>query len=80
MIGFFALVAACLVIARRFATLGQRSWAAYSAATGAAFLATMTALASAAGSPTAAVALWIAVVLGWMWISALAVHLYRAAR
>lgn len=78
MVGFFALVAACLVFARRFSALGQRAWVAYSTVTGVAFIAAMAAMATAAGSSVAALAPWIAVVLAWVWISALAVHLYRA--
>lgn len=34
--GFFAIIGACVVFARRFAKPGQRGWATYSAATGAA--------------------------------------------
>lgn len=80
MIGFFALLTACFVFARRFSTLGRRGWAAYSGATGVAFFAAMAAMAMSAGSSLAAIALWIAVVLAWIWLSALAVHLYRAVR
>lgn len=78
MVGFFALIAACLVVARHFLALGQRRWGAYSAATGVAFLAALTALAAAAGSPVAALALWIGVALAWVWLTALAGHFYGA--
>jgi hypothetical protein len=84
-IGFLALIAACLVFARRFAALGQRGWAAYSAATGVFFLAAFFGI--AAGPHQAGVhfgfidavfvnlAFTIAVVLGWAWISAMAARL-----
>src|SRR5256885_771818 len=38
-LGFLGLIGACLVFARRFASLGQRGWAIYSAATGVLFFA-----------------------------------------
>jgi Protein of unknown function (DUF998) len=38
-LGLLALIAACFVLARRFASLGQRGWAAYSVASGVIFCA-----------------------------------------
>lgn len=80
MVGFFALIAACVVFARRFAATGQRAWVAYSAGTGVAFFAAVATMGSRPGTSAAAIALWVGVVLAWVWLSALAAHLYRASR
>ncbi|MEU8171473.1 DUF998 domain-containing protein [Microbispora hainanensis] len=78
-IGFTCLVAACFVLARRFARRGQAAWAWSSRVTGALFAAGFLAVASGAGAAWATLAFTGAVVLGWAWISALAVHTYRNA-
>ncbi|MEU6409246.1 DUF998 domain-containing protein [Microbispora sp. NPDC046933] len=78
-VGFACLVAACFVLARRFARGGQAAWAWSSRATGALFAAGFLAVASGAGAAWANLAFTGAVVLGWAWISALAVHAYRNA-
>ncbi|MEV4299806.1 DUF998 domain-containing protein [Microbispora rosea] len=82
-IGFACLVAACFVLARRFARRGRAAWAWGSRATGALFAAGFLAVASGAGSGAGAawanLAFTGAVVLGWAWISAVAVHAYRNA-
>ena len=78
-IGFLCLIAACLVVARRFAAEGRRGWASFSRATGVAFLAAFAGVASGAGSAAINLAFTAAVVLAWAWVSALAVHLYRRA-
>jgi hypothetical membrane protein len=74
-IAFLALVAACFVFARRFASLGQRGWAVYCATTGAIFLAAFAGIASGSGTAALNVAFAAAVVLGWTWLSALAARL-----
>lgn len=76
-IGFLALIAACLVIARRFAGEGRCGWATFSAATGVAFLLAFAGIASASGSRFLNVAFAGAVVLAFCWISALSLRLYR---
>lgn len=68
-IAFTALIAACLTAARRFAHCGERTWAAYSGATGVAFAAAWLALIGSAGHPVAMVAFALAVVAGWAWVS-----------
>jgi hypothetical protein len=70
-IGFIGLIAACLVFARAF---GRTGWGLYSAATGVLFTAAFVGIAS--GSPNTAVVLgfYAAVVLGWAWLTALALH------
>jgi uncharacterized protein DUF998 len=77
--GFLCLFAACFVLARWFARLGRPGWAAYSRITGAVFGAGFAAAASGSGSPATVLALWIAVVAGWAWLSAVSVLLYRSA-
>jgi len=74
-IAFFALIAACFVFARRFASERRSGWAAYSVATGVFFFAAFVGNAVGAGSPSLAVAFAIAIVLGWTWISAVAARL-----
>src|SRR5439155_310359 len=74
-IPFSALIAACCVFARRFASERRSGWAAYSVATGIFFFAAFVGNAVGAGSPSLAVAFAIAIVLGWTWISAVAARL-----
>jgi hypothetical membrane protein len=74
-IAFLALIAACLVFARRFAGLGQRGWAAYCVATGVIFLAAFAGIASGSGAPPLNVAFAVAVLLGWTWVSVMAARL-----
>jgi Protein of unknown function (DUF998) len=83
-IGFLALIAACCVFARRFASLGQRGWSAYSLATGVIFFAAFVGIAVGSNGSGAALtavilAFTVAVVLAWAWISAMAVRLWGAA-
>lgn len=78
-IGFLALIAACGVFARRFASQGRRGWAVYSAATGLVFLAAFVGIASGSGDVATTVAFTIAVLLTWKWLALLSVHLYRHA-
>lgn len=76
-VGFLSLiVAACFVFSRRFASLKQMGWVAFSVVTGAFFFITWAAL-GATGSriPVINVLFAIAVVIGWAWITALAARL-----
>lgn len=80
-VGFLSLiVAACFVFTRRFASLHQRGWVAYSAATGAFFFVTWAAL-GATGSRIGWVAVLFAVsvVFAWAWITVVAARLLRSA-
>ncbi|MBV8086848.1 MAG: DUF998 domain-containing protein [Chloroflexi bacterium] len=79
-IGFMALIAACFVFGNRFAHEGRGRWAAFSAATGAVFLVGFIGgiAGSGAGSGWGVLGLWIAVVSGWAWLSALSVQAVRA--
>jgi hypothetical membrane protein len=74
-IGFLALIAACFVLARRYAALRQRGWAAYSVATGVLFFAAFFGIASGSKGAGVSVAFAVAVVLGWAWISAMVARL-----
>jgi len=77
-IGFAYMIAACLVMARRFARAGDRGWAGFSAVTGVAFLGAFVGVASSgSGSPALTYTFVAAVVLVFAWISALAVRVYR---
>ena len=68
-VGFLALIAACFVFARRFASLHQRGWAAYSVITGMVFFAGFFGIASGSGNSWTVLGLWIGVVFAWTWIS-----------
>jgi hypothetical protein len=70
-LAFLSLIAACFVLARRFAGLGQRSWATYCVATGVALLG----LLAWPDQDTVIVQLAAAIVLGWAWLSVLAARL-----
>lgn len=77
-IGFACLVAACFVLAHRFARRGRAGWAWCSRATGLVFLAGFVGIASGSSSPPVVLGFWFAVVVAWAWLAALCVHLYRA--
>ena len=76
-LGFLCLVAACLVMARRFAGERRRGWMAYSILAGVAFLAAFAGVASGSASPVVVLAFWAALILVWSWMAAVAVHFYR---
>ena len=67
-VGFLGLIAACFVFARRFASLGERGWAAYSVATGVIFFVAFFGIASGSKGPASA-AFAVAGVIAWAWIS-----------
>jgi len=73
-IGFLALIAASFVYTRYFSANGLRGWAMFSALTGAIFLFAIIATIATAGgdgSVWALLALYAAVILAWIWLSAL---------
>ena len=76
-IGFFALIAACLVFARRFAALRTWGWATFSFATGVLFLAAFAGIASGSKHPAIIPGFTAAVVLTWAWLGALSAGLRR---
>ena len=73
-LGFCAWIGACFVFARRFAALGQRGWAVFSAVTGAYLLAAFLGTASGLGP---ILALVLGVLLIWAWLSATSARLMQ---
>jgi hypothetical protein len=77
-IGFYAVIAACFVFARRFARARERGFAWWSIATGVVFFIAFAGVAS--GAKSAAVMLTFYVAVAWLWIWHVSVHLHvRAA-
>lgn len=76
-LGFLCLVAACFVMARRFAAERRRGWMAYSIVAGVAFLVAFAGLASGSASPVVVLAFWSALILVWSWMAAVSIHFYR---
>jgi hypothetical protein len=74
--GFACLVAACFVLAARFARDGQRGWAWYSRITGIVFGVSFLALSSGSGGAVAVLVFTSAVVLARAWLTAISVKLY----
>jgi hypothetical protein len=74
-LGFLALIAACLVTARRTAACGHRGWALCSAATGLVFCAAFAGIATGSDQRPIVLAFYGAVVLAWTWLSALSARL-----
>ncbi|MFI5696502.1 hypothetical protein ACIA58_31900 [Kribbella sp. NPDC051586] len=72
-IGFSGLIAACLVIAAHYRSLGRRTYARLSLVTGILFFAAFAGLSAGAGSRPTIIAFDIAVVLGWSWLTAVCV-------
>jgi hypothetical protein len=77
-IGFLGLIAACVVMARRFGRAGRRGWAVYSAVTGVLFTAAFVGIASGSASPVLNISFGVAVTLGWTWLTAVALDARRA--
>jgi Protein of unknown function (DUF998) len=76
---FVALPAACLVFTRRFAGLGERAWASYSAATSIIFVVAFVLAGAGFDQNVSLVDLAglfqrIAVTSGWAWLTLLAIH------
>lgn len=76
-IGFLALIAASLVVARRFALRGQREWAIYSITSGLLFFAAFVGVATGSGQSWSVIGFWIGVICIWIWILLLAVRLRK---
>lgn len=73
-VGFVCLVAACFLLAHRFAGAGQRGWAMFSRTTGVVFLAAFMALAAGGGRVWANLTFTAAIVLAWAWMSMISIH------
>jgi hypothetical membrane protein len=76
-IGFYALIAACLVFARRFRSEGRPGWAAYSVLTGLGFLVSFAAIASGSTSTAVLLAFYAAVAWIWVWHTLVLARLAR---
>jgi hypothetical protein len=74
-VGFLALIAACVVFARRFASVGRRGWMAYSIATGILVLAAVVGISSGPQQPALIIAFFLAGILSLAWVSALSFRL-----
>ena len=68
--GFYTLIGASFVFARRFTTLQETRWSIYSVITGLGFLVSFAAIASGSTSPATILAFYAAVVWVWAWHSA----------
>jgi hypothetical protein len=79
-LGFLALIAACFVFARRFASMGQRGWMAYSIVTGILVLAAVVGISSGSQQAAVIIGFFISGVLGLAWIAALSLRLISAPR
>lgn len=76
-LGFLALITASFFFTRHFAVAKKRGWTAFSAFTGGFFLTAIVAGVAAIGASWTLVALYIAVALGWTWLTLLAVQSLR---
>lgn len=78
-IGFLALIAACIVIARRFVSQRLRGWAIYSVGSGLLFFSAFVGVATGSGQSWSVTGFWIGVIFIWTWISLLATRLRKEA-
>jgi hypothetical membrane protein len=78
-VGFTCLAIACFVVARRYSAEGRRGWAAISRVVGVVFLTGFAAMASGAAGAAGILSFTGAVVLVWVWVSAVSVDRYRRA-
>lgn len=76
-VGFVCFIAACLVFTRRFASLGDRGLAVFSAVTGVVFLAGFVGIASGSAGPVTTLPFVAAVVLSFAWLTTLSLRTYR---
>ncbi len=77
-LAFVALIAACFVFARRFASTGSRGWMLFSILTGALFLASWLSLFIFAGVPAANLALAVSIGVALVWTTLLFARQLRA--
>jgi hypothetical membrane protein len=74
-IGFLSLIVGCFVLARRFAAMDHRGWAVFSRITGTAFFLAFAGIASGGGAAIFNEIFATAIVLVWVWLSAVCAHL-----
>jgi len=70
-IGFYALIAASFVLARKFSALGQTGWVIYCLVTGIGFLVSFVAISSGSKSSAVILAFYTAVFWVWVWHTSL---------
>jgi hypothetical protein len=70
-IGFTGLIAACLVVAAHYRSIGRTAFSRYSAATGILFFGAFAGLSAGAGSRPTIIAFGVAIILAWTWIATL---------
>lgn len=75
--GFYALIAACMVWARRSQGVKESSWTIYSVVTGIGFLVSFAAVASGSQSSATILAFYAAVTWVWIWHTALYLKVRR---
>ncbi|TCC44000.1 DUF998 domain-containing protein [Kribbella capetownensis] len=68
-IGFSGLIAACLVLAVHFRSVGRRALSRFSAITGVLFFGAFAGLSAGAGSRPTIIAFDLAVTLAWIWLT-----------
>jgi hypothetical membrane protein len=71
-VGFMALIAACMVMARRYFTAGATGMSTFSAATGVVFLTSFVGIASGPPRPATVLGLWLGLTLTWVWLAVVA--------
>lgn len=74
-LAFLSFIAASFVFARYFVANKEPGWAAISTLIGVIYLVAIIALIAVAGMAWASILLYIAIALGWVWVSALAVRM-----
>ncbi len=77
-LAFICFIAACFVLARRFAESGERGWATYSRITGVLFIAAFAGVATGSTSAGVVLAFTAAVILAFAWLGAVAHRLRRS--
>lgn len=76
-IAFLALIAACIVFARRFAAGGHPGWARFSGITGVLFVAAFVGVATGSSSAWIVVSFSLALVLAFTWLTLISVRLIK---
>ncbi|MCI0685779.1 MAG: DUF998 domain-containing protein [Sporichthyaceae bacterium] len=76
-VGFSCLVVACFLLARRLGTDGRADWARAARVAGGVLAVGFVAVAAGGGAAWANLSFVAAVICTWVFVSALAVHLYR---
>jgi hypothetical protein len=79
-IGFACLVATCFVLVRRLRTDGRPGLAMWSRGVGIGFLAGFVGIAVGSGTVAANLTFTAAVIVVWVWLSALSAHFYRTVQ